>query len=97
MESDIALNYLKKIPKKELGLGFDNLVKPEYSNMRSVTNGSVANGSINAKLSNEIKNDEFLDPLFKIKNQRLKNVNRVVIGYLIINSLPNKFNKPIHD
>ena len=36
MGSNIALTYLKKIPKKGLGLGFDNLVKPEYLNMRSV-------------------------------------------------------------
>ena len=61
MGSNIALTYLKKIPRKGLGLGFDNLVKPEYLNMRSVTNGSVANGAINAKFYNEINNDEFLD------------------------------------
>ena len=36
MGSNIALTYLKKIPKKGLGLGFDNLVKPEYLNMLSV-------------------------------------------------------------
>ena len=74
MESDIALNSLKEIPKKELGLGFDNLVKPEYLNMHSLISGSVANGGINAKFSNEINNDEFLDPLFSIKNLRLSNV-----------------------
>ena len=74
MGSDIALRSLKKIPKKELGLGFDNLVKPEYLNMHSLINGSVANGGINAKFSNEINNDEFLDPLFSIKNLRLSNV-----------------------
>ena len=70
MGSDIVLNSLKKIPKKVLGLGFDNLVKPEYLNIRSVTNGSVANGginSINSKFSNEIINDEILDPLSTIK------------------------------
>ena len=50
-----------------LGLGFDNLVKPEYLNIRSVTNGSVANGGINSKFSNEIINDEILDPLSTIK------------------------------
>ena len=52
MGSNIALTYLKKIPKKGLGLGFDNLVKPECLNVRSVTNGSVANGAINAKFYN---------------------------------------------
>ena len=93
MRSDIALNSLNKIPKKELGLGFDNLVKPEYLNMRSVINGSVANGGISAKFSIEIKNDEFLDPLSTIKNLRLSNVSRVVICNLNINSLPNKFNQ----
>ena len=93
MRSDIALNSLKKIPKKELGLGFDNLVKPKYLNMRSVTNGSIVNGGINAKFSNEINNDEFLDPLSKIKNLCLNIVNRAVIGNLNINSLPNKFNQ----
>ena len=58
MGSDIAPNSLQKIPKKELGLGFDKLVKPEYLDMYSVTNDSVANG-INVKFSNEINNDEF--------------------------------------
>ena len=62
--------------------------------MRSVTNGSVANGGINVKFSSEINNDEFLDPLSTIKNLRLSNVNRVVIDNLNINSLPNnKFNQ----
>ena len=92
MGSDIALNSLKKIPKKELGLGFDKLVKPEYLNMQSVINGSVANGGINAKFSNEINNNEFLDPLSTIKKLRLSNVKRFVIGNLNINSLPIKVN-----
>ena len=89
MGSDIALNSLQKMPKKELGLGFDNLVKPDSLDMHS----SVANGGIKAKFSNEINNDEFLNPLSTIKNLRLSNVNRVVIGNLNINSLPNKFNQ----
>ena len=72
------LNSLKKIPKKEVGLGFDNLVKPEYLNMPSVTNGSLANPGISTKFSNKIKNDEFLDPLSTIKNLRLSNVNRQI-------------------
>ena len=92
MGSDIAPNSLQKIPKKELGLGFDNLVKPEYLDMYSVTNDSVANG-INTKFSNEINNDEFLYPLSTIKSLRLSNVNRVVINNLNISSLPNKFNQ----
>ena len=54
---------------------------------------SVANGGIRANFSNEINNDEFLNPLSTIKNLRLSNVNRVVIGNLNFNSLPNKFNK----
>ena len=89
MGSDIAPNSLQKMPKKELGLGFDNLVKPDSLDMHS----SVANGGIKAKFSNEINNDEFLNPLSTIKNLRLSNVNRVVIGNLNINSLPNKFNQ----
>ena len=93
MGSDIALNYLYKIPKKKLGLGFDNLVKPESLDMHSVKNVSAANSGINAKISNEINNDEFLDPLSTIKNLWLSNVNRVVIDNLNINSLPNKFNQ----
>ena len=44
--------------------------------MRSVINGSVANGGINAKLSSEISNNEFLDLLSTIKILRLSNVNR---------------------
>ena len=93
MGSNVVLSSLKKIPKKELGLGFDNLVKPEYLNMRSVTNGSVTNGGFNANLSINIKNDGFFDPLSTIKNLRLSNINRVVIGNLNINSLPSKFNQ----
>ena len=33
-----------------------------------------------------------MNPLLKIKNVRLSNVNRVIIGNLNINSLTNKFN-----
>ena len=89
MRSDIALNSLQKIPKKELGLPFDNLVKPQSLDMHIVTNGSVANGGINSKFSYKINKD----PLSTIKNLQLSNVNRVVIGNLNINSVPNKFNK----
>ena len=93
MGPDIALNYLTKIPKKELGLAFDNLVKPKYLNMYCITTGRVANGGINAKFSNEIKNDEFLDPLSTIKNLRLSNINKIVIDNLNINSLPKKISQ----
>ena len=71
MGSDTALNSLKKIHKKELGLSFDNLVKLKYLNMHSVTNCSVANDGINAKFSNQINIDDFLDPLFTIKSLQL--------------------------
>ena len=37
MRSDIALNSLQRIPKNELGLGFDNLVKVDSLDMHSVT------------------------------------------------------------
>ena len=93
MGSDIALISLQKIPTKELGLVFDNLVERDSLDIHSVTNGTILNGGINAKFSNEINNDEFLNPLSTIKNLRLSNVNRVVIGNLNINSLPNKFNQ----
>ena len=93
MGSDIKMNFLKKFPQKALSLGFENLVKPEYLNRRSNTQGNDANDSINAKFSNEIKNYEFLDPLSTIKNPRLSNVKRIVIGNLIINSIPDKFSK----
>ena len=63
MGSVKAFNSLKKTPTKELGLGFDNFVQPEHLNMRSATNDRFANDGINAKFSNKIKNDEFLDPL----------------------------------
>ena len=61
--------------------------------MHIVTNNGVANGGFNAKLSNKMNNDEFLDPLSTLKNLWLSNVNRVVIGNLNISSLPNKFNQ----
>ena len=60
--------------------------------MCNVTNGSVANGGINDKLSNEIKNNEFLYPLSTIKNLRSRNVDRAVMGNLNSNYLPSKFN-----
>ena len=60
--------------------------------MCNVTNGSVANGGINEKLSNEIKNNEFLYPLSTIKNLRSRNVDRAVMGNLNSNYLPSKFN-----
>ena len=36
-------------------------------------------------------NNASLDPLSAIKNLRLRNVNKVIIGNININSLPNKF------
>ena len=36
-------------------------------------------------------NDASLDPLSAITNLRLRNVNKVIIGNININSLPNKF------
>ena len=44
--------------------------------------GDKSDGSIN---------DASLDPLSEIKNLRLRNVNKVIIGNININSLPNKF------
>ena len=67
MRSDIALNSSHEIPNKDLDLIFDNLVQSDSLDMHSVTNGSVAYGGINAKFSNQIRNDEFLNPLFIIK------------------------------
>ena len=93
MRSNIALNSLQKIPRKGLGLGFDSLVKTNSLDMPSITNGSVANGGINTKFSNEMNNDEFLNPFSAIKNLRLSNVNRAVKGNLNINFLPTKFNQ----
>ena len=59
--------------KKELGLGFENFIKPENIDMHSVTNDSVAMlVSIKAKFSNKINNDEFLDPLSTVKNLMVK-------------------------
>ena len=58
MKSDIALNSFKKMPKEEQGLGFENLVKAEYLNMRTARTSSVANGGVNTKFSKEIKKDD---------------------------------------
>ena len=44
--------------------------------------GGKSDGSIN---------DASLDPSSEIKNLRLRNVNKVIIGNININSLPNKF------
>ena len=93
MVSDIALNFSQKIPKKDLNLNFDNLLKSGSLDFNNVTNGNVANGGINAKFSNEVRHDEFLNPLSTIKKLWLSNVNRVVIGNLNIISLPNKFSQ----
>ena len=45
------------------------------------------------KLSDKSKsiNDASLDPLSEIRNLRLKNVHKVIIGSINVNSLPNKF------
>ena len=38
-------------------------------------------------------NDEFLDPSSEIENLRLRNINKVIIDNININSLPNKFDQ----
>ena len=93
MVSDIALHFSQKIPKKDLNLILDNLLQSGYLDFNNVTNGNVANGGINAKFSNEVRNDEFLNPLSTIKKLWLSNVNRVLIGNLNIISLPKKFSQ----
>ena len=93
MVSDIALHFSQKIPKKDLNLILDNLLQSGSLDFNNVKNGNVANGGINAKFSNEVRNDEFLNPLSTIKKLWLSNVNRVLIGNLNIISLPKKFSQ----
>ena len=38
-------------------------------------------------------NDGFLDPSSEIENLRLRNINKVIIDNININSLPNKFDQ----
>ena len=51
----------------------------------------MANENKLSEKSEKSINDASLDPLSEIKNLRLRNVNEVIIGNIIINSLPNKF------
>ena len=71
------------MPKQVLGLVFDNLVKPDSLYMHSVANGNVANGGINAKFSNEINNDEFLNPLSTIKN-KFNQLKEIILKHMDI-------------
>ena len=40
--------------------------------------------------SDRYLNDASLDPLSEIRNLRLRNINKVIVGNININSLPNK-------
>ena len=71
--------------KSECILSSDNLGKGDRSRN---TNGSFRHQS-NEKSINEASSN----PLSKIKNLRIRNINRVIIGNLNINSLPNKFDQ----
>lgn len=53
MGSETALHYLQKIPKKQLGLSFDDLAKPDSLDMQSVTNVSVGNGKFPSEINNQ--------------------------------------------
>ena len=50
-------------------------------------------GYLNQQANDSPVNGASLNPLLKIKNLRLSNVNRVIIGNLNINSLTNKFDQ----
>ena len=53
----------------------------------------ISYGYLNKKVNGNPVNGASLNPLLKIKNLRLSNVNRVIIGSLNINSPTNKFDQ----
>ena len=53
----------------------------------------ISYGHLNQKVNGNPVNGASLNPLLKIKNLRLSNVNRVIIGSLNINSPTNKFDQ----
>ena len=70
--------------------GKDFVYSENSCNKKSSSESSATDSELGGKSHGSI-NDASLDPLSEIKNLRLRNVNKVIIGNININSLPNKF------
>ena len=71
--------------KSNCTLRSDNLGKGDKSRNE--------NGSFRHQSDDTSINEASLNPLSKIRNLRIRNINRVIIGNLNISSLPNKFDQ----
>ena len=70
--------------------GKDFVYSENSCNKKSSSESLATDNELGDKSDGSI-NDASLDPLSEIKNLRLRNVNKVIIGNININSLPNKF------
>ena len=76
--------------QEPLGKGKDFVYSENSCNKKSGSESLATDNELGGKSDGSI-NDASLDPLLTIKNLRLRNVNKVIIGNININSLPNKF------
>ena len=76
--------------QESLGKGKD-FVYSENSCYKKLSCESLADKNELSDKSDKSINDASLGPLSEIKNLRLRNVNKVIIGNININSPPNKF------
>ena len=67
------------------------MVYSEKSHNEKSSSGILADENQLSDRSNKSINDEPFDPLSKIKNLRLRNVNKTIIDNIDINSPLNKF------
>ena len=72
--------------------GKDFAYSENSCNKKSSSESLATDSELGGKSDGSI-NDASLDPLSEIKNLRLRNVNKVIISNINVNSLPNKFEK----
>ena len=76
--------------QESLGKGKDFVYSENTCNKKSGSESLTDENKLSDRSEQSI-NDASLDPLSEVKNLRLRNVNKVIIGNININSLPNKF------
>ena len=90
---EYGYNFIDSSDSKQqesLGKGKD-FVYSENTCNKKPSSESLPNENKLSEKSEKSINDASLDPLSGIKNLRLRKVNKVIIGNININSLPNKF------
>ena len=76
--------------QEPLGKGKDFVYSENTCNKKSSSENLAHENKLSGKSEISI-NDAFLDPLAEIKNLRLRNVNKVIIDNININSLQKTF------